>query len=109
DRVMNIKIHFFAFALCLALTAAAFAQTRTITVSTNEPNAVVWLNDIRYGTTDSDGHLTIKNVSAGTKKLRVRAAGFKETTQNLTAVQKGEVKIALTKTDDEAELAFQQA
>jgi tetratricopeptide (TPR) repeat protein len=83
-------------------------QTRTITV-VSEPNSVVWINDIRYGTTDDDGRLTIKNLAGGVKQMRLRADGFKETTQNLTAAQKGEIKIALTKTTDEAELTFQQA
>ncbi len=45
----------------------------------------------------------------GTRKLRVRADGFKEISQNLLPAQKGDVKIALVKTTDEAELAFQQA
>ena len=89
-------------------TTAAAAQTRTITI-VSEPSATVWINDIRYGATDADGRLTIKNVSGGAKRLRVRAEGFKEITQNLLAAQKGEIKIALTKTEDEAEIAFQQA
>lgn len=104
---MRIKIHFFALLLCLVFAAAAFSQTRTITIS-SEPNATVWVNDLRYGTTDADGKLTVK-ITSGAKKLRVRAGGFKETSQNLLPAQKGEIKIALTKTDDEAELAFQQA
>jgi tetratricopeptide (TPR) repeat protein len=83
-------------------------QTRTITI-VSEPNAIVWLNDIRYGTTDEDGRLTIKNLPNGAKRLRLRADGFKESAQNLTAAQKGEIKVVLTKTSDEAELAFQQA
>jgi tetratricopeptide (TPR) repeat protein len=91
------------FSVC----AQAKTVARTITVVT-EPNATVWVNDLRYGTTDADGKLAIRIVSAGAKKLRVRATGFKETTQNLLPAQKGEVKVALVKTTDEAELAFQQ-
>lgn len=82
--------------------------TRTITVVT-EPNASVWLDDIKYGATDESGKLTLQNISAGTRRLRVRANGFKELSQNLLPAQKGDVKIVLTKTTDEAELAFQQA
>jgi tetratricopeptide (TPR) repeat protein len=107
NKVMRIKIHFFALLFCLIFAAANFAQTRTITIS-SEPNATVWVNDIRYGATDEDGKLPVK-ISSGAKKLRVRADGFKEITQNLLPAQKGEIKIALTKTTDEAELAFQQA
>lgn len=88
--------------------AALVSQMRTITI-VSEPNAIVWINDIRYGATDADGRLTIKNAPNGARRLRVRADGFKEITQNLTAAQKGEIKVALTKTTDEAELTFQQA
>ncbi|HEY0429421.1 MAG TPA: tetratricopeptide repeat protein [Pyrinomonadaceae bacterium] len=89
-------------------TAAQTAQARTITI-VSEPNASVWINDIRYGATGDDGKLTIKNVPPGTRRIKVRADGFKEITQNLLPADKGEIKIALTKTTDEAELAFQQA
>jgi tetratricopeptide (TPR) repeat protein len=74
-----------------------------------EPNAAVWIDDVNYGKTDDGGKLVLKTFLAGTHKIRVRADGFKEVTQNLLATQKGEVKIALVKTTDEAEIAFQQA
>lgn len=83
-------------------------QAREIIV-VSEPNAIVWLDNIRRGATDETGKLTIKSVSAGKHTLRLRAEGFKETSQNLLPAQKGELKIALVKTTDEAELAFQQA
>ncbi len=105
---MSIKKYFFALSFCLIFTAASFAQTmRTINVIT-EPNAVIWINDVRFGKTDKSGNLTL-NVSSGVKKIRVRAEGFKETTQNLLAAQKGDVKVALVKTTDKAEITFQQA
>lgn len=84
------------------------AATRTITIVT-EPKADVWLDDVKYGATDEAGNLKVRNISAGIKKVLVRANGFKETAQNITPAQKGEIKIALVKTTDEAELAFQQA
>ena len=84
------------------------AAARTITVIT-EPGASVWIDDVLRGKTDESGKLVVKPVAAGIRKLRVRAAGFKEISQNLTAAQKGDVKIALVKTNDEAELAFQKA
>ncbi|MEJ7661810.1 MAG: carboxypeptidase-like regulatory domain-containing protein [Hymenobacter sp.] len=67
------------------------------------------MDDIRYGKTDDSGKLEIKTVSTGRHSLRVRADGFKQSSQNLLPAQKGEIKIALTKTTDEAELAFQEA
>ncbi|HEY0048279.1 MAG TPA: tetratricopeptide repeat protein [Pyrinomonadaceae bacterium] len=96
------------FALAQPNKPAPAATARSITVVT-EPNAIVWIDDIRRGTTDASGKLFIKPVPSGIRKLRVRAEGFKEAAQPLTAAQKGEVKVALVKTADEAELAFQQA
>lgn len=95
-------------ALSSILVSAQTNQTKTIVITT-EPNAIIWINEVRFGTTDADGKMTLKIASAGTRKIRVRANGFKEATQNLLAAQKGNIKIALTKTTDQAELAFQQA
>ena len=83
-------------------------QSRTITVST-QPAAIVWIDGVRYGNTDKTGILKITTVAAGIHLLRVRADGFKERSQPITAVQKGEIKIVLVNTTDEAELAFQEA
>ncbi|MDQ3801137.1 MAG: tetratricopeptide repeat protein [Acidobacteriota bacterium] len=109
---MRYKFYIFVFlaALALGLSDFAMAQTaaRSITVVT-EPNAIVWIDDVRRGTTDASGKLSIRTVPSGVRKLRVRADGFKEAVQTLTAAQKGEVKVALVKTTDEAELTFQQA
>jgi tetratricopeptide (TPR) repeat protein len=108
---MRYGIFVIIFAFIFA-TNSTFAQAQTaarsITVIT-EPNASVWIDDVLRGKTDESGKLAVKPVSAGIRKLRVRADGFKEISQNLTAAQKGDVKIALVKTTDEAELAFQKA
>lgn len=87
---------------------AAKNAARTIIVVT-EPEASVWMNEINYGTTDETGKLSIKSVAAGKHTLRVRADGFKEAAKSVLPTQKGEIKIPLVKTDDEAELAFQEA
>lgn len=91
-----------------AVSVSAQNALRNITIMT-EPNATVWINDVRFGKTDSSGNLTLKIAAGVTRKIRVRADGFKEATLNLLPAQKGNVKIALTKTTDQAELAFQQA
>ena len=111
---MRSKLYVFILIISIiALNFSALAQakptaTRLLNVIT-EPNTIVWIDDIKRGTTDSTGKLLIKNAPAGIRKLRVRANGFKEVSQTLTAVQKGNVKITLVKTTDESELAFQQA
>lgn len=110
---ISILAFCFVFGVNLSLAQkrpSAPTQTaqRTIVVMT-EPKAIVWLDDVKRGKADESGKLAIKFSLPGTRKLRVRADGFKEVTQNLLPTQKGDVKIALTKTTDEAELAFQQA
>lgn len=98
--------------LTIVLTAAStFAQKagafRSITVK-SEPRASIWLDGVLYGKTGDDGTLTIKTVAAGAHTLRVRADGFKQKEQPITAIQKGAVKVVLVKTTDQAELAFQE-
>jgi tetratricopeptide (TPR) repeat protein len=75
-----------------------------------EPNAVVWLDEVRRGVTDAAaGQLEINKVSTGRHSLRVRARGFAERVVPLLPAQRGIVAVRLTRTTDEAELAFQQA
>ena len=81
---------------------------RTVTVIT-EPNSVVWLDEIRRGTTDASGRLSQIKVLSGAHNLRVRATGFKEIAMPLTAGQRGEIRVRLVRTTDAAELTFQQA
>jgi tetratricopeptide (TPR) repeat protein len=99
------------FCVCVPGSLDAFAQggttsARSITVVT-EPNSSVWIDGVRYGVTDSAGKLTISSVSPGVRSIRVRSAGFAEITKSIPGSARGEVAIRLTKTTDEAELAFQ--
>lgn len=89
-------------------TAAPAVKQRTLRIVT-EAGATVWLDGVRYGKTDSGGKLEINTVSTGNHVLRVRADGFKESSQPITAAQKGDIKVTLVKTSDKAELAFQEA
>jgi tetratricopeptide (TPR) repeat protein len=86
----------------------AAASTKSIIVQT-EAEAIVWMDEIRRGVTDAQGKLTIERVAPGRHTLRVRAVGFKERTLALLPAQRGAVNVQLTRTTDEAELAFQQA
>lgn len=82
--------------------------TRTVTIAT-EPNAKIWIDGIFRGETDETGKLAIKPVKAGTRKIRVRADGFKELNKSILRTVKGEMKIVLVKTRSRSELAFQEA
>lgn len=77
-------------------------------VITTEPNAIVWINDIRRGVTDASGRLEVMKMLPGRHSVRVRAAGFKEVTTPL-APGKRSLAVRLLKTNDQAELLFQQA
>ena len=94
-------------ALSFAQAKAGVTQFRSITIVT-EPSAKVWVDGVGWGKADKTGKLEIKTISPGAHSLRVRADGFKEKSQTLTAVQKGVITVALVKTTDEAELAFQE-
>ena len=86
-------------------TARTSAPVLTIT---SEPNAIVWIDEIRRGTTDASGSLVITKLTPGRHTLRVRGAGFKETTLPLIPGRRS-VAVKLVTTTDKAELKFQQA
>lgn len=106
---MRLKKYIFAAFLMMFAVVGSFGQTTRAVTVIAEPDALVWLNDVLRGKTGADGKLEIKPLAAGAHRLRIRADGFKEISQNLPATQKGDVKIALVKTTDPAELAFQEA
>lgn len=84
------------------------ASAGTLIVST-EPNAIVWVDEIRRGTTDASGKLTLHKVLPGRHTLRVRANGFKEATTAVLPGRRGNIAVKLAPTKDQAELTFQQA
>jgi tetratricopeptide (TPR) repeat protein len=93
-----------------ANAASASTAANSINVRT-EPNAIVWLDEVRRGTTDAAGHLTLSKVtkvSGGRHVLRVRASGFREASIPWIA-GRGNANVRLVRTTDEAELTFQQA
>ena len=90
-----------------ALRANAAQAARRITLHT-QPAAAVWLDDVRYGTTDAEGNLSFKLSGAGRHTLRVRAVGYKEKSLPLAPAQ-SMLSVLLVATGDAAELAFQQA
>lgn len=92
--------------LFLLLPPAIHAQT-ALTI-TAEPNAIVWIDEIRRGTTDASGKLSLAKVSPGRHSIRLRANGFKETTTVLVPGRRA-LAVKLLRTTDEAELLFQQA
>src|SRR5206468_9062110 len=86
---MRIALTALAVALALSLFLApriALSQRRPAVSSrttlsaltiTTEPKAIVWLDEIRRGVTDTTGKLTLTKITTGRHTMRVRANGFK--------------------------------
>jgi len=96
------------FAVLLFLLVAPSIHAQASLTITSEPNAVVWIDEIRRGMTDASGKLTLNKVSAGRHSVRVRANGFKETTAALLPGRRA-LAVKLVATTDPAELKFQEA
>jgi tetratricopeptide (TPR) repeat protein len=117
---ITVKVHkmkvgrFFALPFLLLSLGIVSAQrpsegaSRTVTI-VSEPGAVVWIDEIRRGVTDSGGRLDDLKIATGAHSLRVRANGFRQVTMSIAATQRGEIKVALVRTTDRSELAFQKA
>jgi tetratricopeptide (TPR) repeat protein len=85
------------------------ANSSRVLLISSEPNASVWLDEILRGKTNGNGRLLLVNMKAGQHLLRVRAGGFKEAGIAVSPSQRGEIRVHLVRTNDAAELAFQQA
>lgn len=92
-------------AVLLFVAPAIHAQQLVVTT---EPNAIVWIDDVRRGTTDAAGKLSLTKVTPRRHTVRVRANGFKETSAALLPGRRT-LAVKLVTTTDPAELAFQKA
>src|SRR6186997_3070532 len=102
-----MKRIFYGF-VALLFVAVPAVQAQTALTITTEPNAIIWIDEIRRGVTDASGTLEVKKISGGRHTLRVRAMGFKEVTTPLPAGRRS-LAVKLVRTTDQVELAFQQA
>jgi tetratricopeptide (TPR) repeat protein len=107
-EVVAVVLLALAFLAPARVDAQVRKPLRAITIVT-ESGATVWIDGVRYGTTDAKGRLEIASVLPGIRSLRVRLQGFAEVTRSLPAATRGDVSIKLVKSTDEAELAFQSA
>lgn len=90
-------------------TAAITSVSAKAVIIQTEAEAIVWLDEVRRGVTDASGKLEINDIKSGRHTLRLRASGFKEKTLALLPSQRGQLKVPLVRTTDQAELLFQQA
>jgi tetratricopeptide (TPR) repeat protein len=84
------------------------SQSRVVTIIT-QPDSSIRIDGVLFGKTDAAGRLEIKTIPSGGHIINIRAFGYAEATRQITSIQKGEVKVILVKTTDEAEIAFQNA
>ncbi len=114
----NWKPAFLALAVLLIAASAtpflaqrrnspAVSSANAVTITT-EPDAIIWIDEIRRGTTDTSGRLEVKKVSASRHMVRVRASGFKEASVPLLPGRRS-LTVKLVRTTDQAELTFQEA
>jgi predicted Zn-dependent protease len=94
--------------LVLVLSVCPAIRAQAALTITSEPNAIVWIDEVRRGTTDADGKLSLTKVKPGRHTVRVRANGFKEATAVLLPGRRA-LTVKLVTTTDQAELAFQKA
>lgn len=92
--------------LSVAVVGQRRAASSSVVINT-EPNAIVWIDEIRRGTTDAAGRIELK-VSPGRHAVKVRANGFKEAAVPLLPGRRT-LAVKLVRTTDQAELVFQQA
>ena len=98
----------FVVTLTVVLFLAPAIKAQQQLVITTEPNAIVWIDDVRRGTSDASGKLTLTRVTPRRHTVRVRANGFKETTVPLVAGRRT-ISVELVPTTSQAELTFQNA
>jgi tetratricopeptide (TPR) repeat protein len=84
------------------------SSTNVLLTINTEPNAIVWIDEIRRGATDAAGKLTISKLRPGRHSVRIRASGFSEVTRPIVPGAKT-LTVKLIKTNDQAELRFQEA
>jgi len=95
--------------MCVFIVSTSISQAKpTLLTVTTEPDATVFIDDIRFGRADSSGKLAVRDLGGSRHIVRVRADGFKETTKTITSAS-GDVNVPLVKTTDPAEIAFQEA
>lgn len=92
--------------LSVAVAGQRRAASSSVVINT-EPNAIVWIDEIRRGTTDASGRIELK-VLPGRHAVKVRANGFKEAAVPLLPGRRS-LAVKLVRTTDQAELLFQQA
>ena len=111
---MKIPIILFGsiFYFSLLLTHAQAQSTEPISLQVKaESGTIIWVDNLRYGSTNESGEITIHNLKAGTHSLRARLPGKRELTQPVIvkANAANQVQLNFKTAATPAELSFQTA
>lgn len=103
------------FLLFLSVSYQAAAQTGrratgAIKVITGQPGSVVFINNIRHGTTGENGELDLPRVQAGSYPVRVRTVGFIDWKGRIVVAAGSSrvLKVSQQPTTDEALIHYQR-
>lgn len=106
-----MKFFLVTVVIIFLVSPVVLSQTKSVApalIVTSEPNAIVWVDEVRRGTTDATGKLALRKLPSRRHSVRVRANGFKESVTPLVAGRKA-ITVKLVPTTDKAELTFQEA
>lgn len=103
-------LRFICLLLCCAPLFAQEAESPSLLVKA-DVGTIVWVDNLRYGTVTESGELPIKNLKAGTHKLRARLLGKREVTQAIQTKTNAPttIYIIFKLPPTPAEASFQQA
>lgn len=85
-------------------------STGALKVSTGQPGSVVFINNIRHGSTNDSGQLDLPHVKTGAFPVRVRTVGFSDWTGRVVVVGGASraLKVVQQPTTDQATLHYQK-
>jgi predicted Zn-dependent protease len=126
--VLPLTLSFLVIALCLSLTVKASGKkarsqtpqsstptkrtgaTGALKVITGLPGSVVFINNVRHGTTGENGELDLPHVRAGSYPGRIRSVGYIDWAGPVVVASGGSrtLKVTQKQTSDEATLHYQR-
>jgi len=106
--LVSVLLLLSAATVLLGQQSPSATKPKVLLTLTTEPNASVWIDEIRRGNTDESGKLEITTLKPGRHRVRVRAMGFREVTVPLVSGRR-QLAVKLVRTTDRGELLFQQA
>ncbi|HVF89595.1 MAG TPA: tetratricopeptide repeat protein [Blastocatellia bacterium] len=84
-------------------------STGALKVSTGQPGSVVFINNVRHGSTNDSGELDLPRARAGTFPVRVRTVGYSDWTGRVIVGGAARtLKVVQQPTSDQATLHYQQ-